>query len=416
MSNDQSTDVATDPPRSWKVPWTQAIGWKALPVQPRRYPSACLAAFVAPVASVAVAAAPTTPGGLRVDVHSPAAAELFWRRSTDADGGVAGYEIRRDGELLDTRDALSYFTDSLADGRPYAFSVTAIDADGERSAPASIVFVGGDRGGAVGSGGGRPPPPANLHGSVYSSSAAQVFRDRADRRGLSYEVRTNGAAVAATDGTSPFLPGSSRTDGTTVEVVAIDASGRRSAAATVTLGDSNAPTDPIDPMESTAALPVPANARVEVYSGTAAELFWDRAPAAAGVASARIERDGTTMATTRGTSFFDDRREPGRDYLYEVSFVDVDGTASAPARVGAGPGGTTDGPSLAGDDAPRRLLPRLIELAAGGPVDAFLDSVALPESRRRWSRCRRRCSRSRDSPAERTSAGSPPTTATRAAR
>ena len=374
----------------------------------------------------AVAAPPTAPSDLRVDVYSDTAAELFWSRSTDSDGTVRGYEIRRGGELLDTRDGLSYFTDGLSPGLPFSFTVTAVDFDGERSEPARVRVVGGDREGAVGSGGGRPPPPANLRAQAYSPSAVELFWDRADQRGLTYEVSRNGRTVATTDGTSAFLSGLPRTDGVTFDVVAVDSNGRRSGAATVTLGggDPNpsgpggdAPAAPSnlraevysssagevfwdrvsgtrleyevsldgevaatttgtsyfvgsrpgidgtrvevvaigpdgtrssassttlgdggssnpDPDPGTDGPPAPANARIEVYSSTAAELFFDRAPASANVVETEISRDGEVIGTTNGTSFFDPNRAPGRDYVYELVAVDASGNRSSATTVG----------------------------------------------------------------------------------
>ena len=386
-----------------------------------------LAAVAAVLGSAPVVAAPpTAPSDLRVDVYSDTAAELFWSRSTDPDGLVRGYEIRRGGELLDTRDGLSYFTDDLSPGLPFSFTVTAVDFDGERSEPARVRVVGGDREGAVGSGGGRPPPPANLRAQAYSSSAAELFWDRADQRGLTYEVSRNGRTVVTTDGTSAFLSGLPRTDGVTFDVVAVDSNGRRSGAAIVTLGggDPNppgpggdAPAAPSnlraevysssagevfwdrvsatrleyevsldgevaatttgtsyfvgsrpgidgtrvevvavapggtrssassttlgdggssnpDPDPGTDGPPAPANARIEVYSGTAAELFFDRAPASANVVETEISRDGEVIGTTNGTSFFDPNRAPGRDYVYELVAVDASGNRSSATTVG----------------------------------------------------------------------------------
>ena len=372
----------------------------------------------------ALAAPPTTPMDLRVDVYSGTAAELFRSRSSDPDGAVSRYEIRRGGQLVETRDGLSYFTDSLTEGRAFAFTVTAVDFDGERSAPASVSVVGGDRDGAVGAGGGRPPPPANLTSAVYSSSAAEVFWDRSDQPGLTYEVSVDGGQVTTTDGTSAFLSGLGGARGRGVDVVAIDADGQRSGAANVTLGggsgggsDVPAPSslraelysgsagevfwdrvpganlsyevrldgetvattngtsyfvgnrpgldgtsvevvaigpdgtrsdasstvlgsgggssnpDP-DPDPGTDAPPAPANARLEVYSGTAAELFWDRAPASANVVETEVVRDGEVIGTINGTSFFDPNRVPGVDYRYDLIAVDRDGRRSSASAVG----------------------------------------------------------------------------------
>ena len=405
-------------------------------------PVPLVAAVAAALGSApALAAPPTVPADLRVDVYSGTAAELFWSRSTDPDGAVSGYEIRRDGRLVETRDGLSYFTDELSDGRAFAFTVTAVDFDGERSAPASVSVVGGDRDGAVGTGGGRPPPPANLSSSVYSSSAAEVFWDRSDQPGLSYEVSVDGGSVTTTDGTSAFLTGLDGARGRGVDVVAIDANGQRSGAANVTLGDGN-PNPPTggggggsdvptpsslradlysgnagevfwdrvaganlsyevrldgetvattngtsyfvgdrpgldgtsvevvaigpdgarssasstvlgsgggseNPDPGADAPPAPANARLEVYSGTAAELFFDRAPASANVVETEIVRDGEPIGTTNGTSFFDPNRTPGQSYAYELVAVAADGTRSEPARVEDG-GGVEDGGSSSG--------------------------------------------------------------------
>ena len=308
----------------------------------------------------AFAAPPSAPPSLRVDVYSGTAAELFWSRSTDPDGLVRGYEIRRDGELVDTRDGLSYFTDGLSDGRAFAFTVTAVDFDGERSAAASVSVVGGDRGGETDSGGGRPPPPANARSEVYSSSAAEVFWDRSDRSGLSYEVSVDGDPVATTDGTSAFLSGLDGARGRSVDVVAIDANGQRSGAATVTLGSGGSSSP--DPDPSPGAPPVPADARIEVYSDTAAELFWTRPD---GVATTRVLRDGQEVASSDATSHFDPAREPGRAYAYALVSRTADGRESAPVTIGEGAGHPSRRPPALGSGASRTTSPPVGRATAG---------------------------------------------------
>ena len=432
--------------------------------------SVSLAAGVAAAlgSASALAAPPTTPADLRVDVYSGTAAELFWSRSSDPDGAVSRYEIRRDGELVDTRDGLSHFTDDLTDGRAFAFTVTAVDFDGERSAPAALSVVGGDRSGATGSGGGRPTPPANLTSRVYSSSAAEVFWDRSDQRGLSYEVSVDGGPVTTTSGTSAFLSGLDGARGRGVDVVAIDRNGRRSGAANVTLGGGGGNPDPPsgngngeapaapsglrgdlyspsagevfwdrviganlsyevsidgevvattdgtsyfvdgledgvgdtrvevvaigsdgarsdasgfllamgpvpidpdpDPGPGTDAPPAPANARIEVYSGTAAELFFDRAPPSANVVETEIVRDGETLGTTSGTSLFDPNRTPGRSYAYELVAVNASGARSTPSTVGDASVPDTPAP----DPAP------VFGLISGRPVAVVADYAERP--------------------------------------
>ena len=293
-------------------------------------PVPLVAAVAAALAGApALAAPPTVPADLRVDVYSGTAAELFWARSTDPDGAVRGYEIRRDGQLVDTRDGLSYFTDSLTEGRAFAFTVTAVDFDGERSAPASVSVVGGDRDGSVGAGGGRPPPPANLTSSVYSSSAAEVFWDRSDQPGLSYEVSVDGGPVTTTDGTSYFVGNRPGLDGTSVEVVAIGPDGSRSSASSTVLGSGDGGNSG-GGVESGPSLSAPANLRAEVYSATAAELFWDRASPELRY---EVRRDEESIATTDGTSYFDDALDGGREYRYEVVAIDATGRRSDASSV-----------------------------------------------------------------------------------
>lgn len=339
-------------------------------------PVSLAAAVAAALGSTsALAAPPTAPSDLRVDVYSGTAAELFWSRSTDPDGLVRGYEIRRDGQLVETRDGLSYFTEELTDGRAFAFTVTAVDFDGERSAPSSVSVVGGDREGAVGSAGGRPPPPANLTSSVYSSSAAEVFWDRSDQRGLSYEVTRNGQTVATTNGTSAFLSGLPRTNGETIDVVAIDANGQRSGAATVTLGGSGSG-NPNPPVSGNAP-PAPSSLRGEVYSSSAGEVFWDRVSGAN--LSYEVRLDGETVATTNGTSYFVGNR-PGLDGTsIEVVAIGPDGSRSnvSNATLGSGSGGDPNPPTGGGGDgapdAPSNLRGEVYSSNAG---EVFWDRVS----------------------------------------
>ena len=320
-----------------------------------------VAVAIALGAPSAFAAPPTTPSGLRVGVYSDTAAELFWSRSTDPDGLVRGYEIRRDGTLLDTRDALSYFTDDLVESRAFSFTVTAVDFDGERSDPASVrVVLGGGPGGADPTpptgGGGAPAAPSGLRTELYSSSAGEVFWDRVPGANLSYEVRLDGEAVATTDGTSLFVDGRVGLGGTGVEVVAIGPGGARSDASAATLGDAGPPVP--DPGPGADAPPSPRDARLEVYSSTAAELFWTRPE---GVATTRVLRDGEELAASDATSYFDPAREPGRDYAYTLVSRTADGRESAPVTLGEG-----EAPEPPTGAAPR--LTRITDdFATGGP-------------------------------------------------
>ena len=104
-------------------------------------------------------------------------------------------------------------------------------------------------------------------------------------------------------------------------VTAIDTAGQRSATATVTL---------VTPLARPDLGPVNPEVTFEVYSGTAAELFWRR-PARRLIYT--VVRDGTLLYEGDATSFFDDGLEPGRTYAYDVQASDFQGGVSPITRV-----------------------------------------------------------------------------------
>lgn len=80
----------------------------------------------------------------------------------------------------------------------------------------------------------------------------------------------------------------------------------------------------------------PQNARITVYSVTAAELFWDRAPAGERVVGAEVIRDGQFLGVSPGTSFYDDTRSPGVVHSYELFHVTDTGEISEPVFINPG--------------------------------------------------------------------------------
>lgn len=92
--------------------------------------------------------------------------------------------------------------------------------------------------------------------------------------------------------------------------------------------------EPEPTMEPEGAMAPAQNLRMEVYSSTTAELFWDRPAPSAGYARARILRNGTEVAQTEGVSHYDNQRTAGQSYTYQVILVHLDGTESLPAEIG----------------------------------------------------------------------------------
>jgi len=69
--------------------------------------------------------------GLNGIVYSSSALELFWQRVD----GATDYRIERDGEVVDERDGLSFFNVDLASATTFAYTVSALSADGKIEPP-----------------------------------------------------------------------------------------------------------------------------------------------------------------------------------------------------------------------------------------------------------------------------------------
>jgi len=65
----------------------------------------------------------------------------------------------------------------------------------------------------------------------------------------------------------------------------------------------------------------------DVYSTTAAELFWAREDASLAL-NYEIRQNGDVVATTDGVSYFTASLDPGTDYTFEVIAIDQQGLRS----------------------------------------------------------------------------------------
>ena len=169
----------------------------------------------------------------------------------------------------------------------------------------------------------RPPRPDNLRSQTYSTTAIELFWDRVANSTLSYEISIDGEPVQINQGTSYFTDELVAGQGYVFTVVAIDSGGLRSADSTITASTLPDPNQP-----SFIGPEAPANTRLLVYSRTAAELFWDRAPAAQDVVTTEISRNGSVIGMAEGNSFFDDTREPGLQYEYGLTAIDASNNRS----------------------------------------------------------------------------------------
>lgn len=80
------------------------------------------------------------PLGLRADVYSGTALELFWQNNSDFIYGESGYTVWQDDvEIASGLNGTSFFIDRLSPGTAYSLSVTTSRGNSQRSEPASVL-------------------------------------------------------------------------------------------------------------------------------------------------------------------------------------------------------------------------------------------------------------------------------------
>lgn len=278
----------------------------------------------------ALAAPPSQPSNLNHLVYSKSAAEIFWDRPTTF--GLT-YEITRDGQVLEATDGVSYYDNQLSAGTSYNYQVTAINLQGERSTPASVNFDT--------QGGTQPPTniatPTGLRASVYSKKSAELFWDRTNTFGLTYEIARDGQVLKTTDGVSYYDNQLNAGTSYDYQVIAINLQGERSAPGLVslsTLGDTGTGGT------TTPVVAAPTGLRATVYSKRTAELFWNR-PTTFGL-NYEITRGSQVLKTTDGVSYYDSQLSAGTSYTYQVVAINQTGQRSQPGSVMLNtPSGTT---------------------------------------------------------------------------
>jgi glucose/arabinose dehydrogenase/chitodextrinase len=194
--------------------------------------------------------APSAPADLSAQAPSADRVSLGWSAATD-NVGVIGYEIYRDGVLLATRGTGTSYTDATVQSRTaYEYAVRALDAAGNRSAPAGPRTVT------------TPAPPDTQAPSAPAGLSATAAGPRkidlswnaaSDDTGVTaYEVYRDGQLLAVTgDATSHSDTTVAPQTAYRYTVRALDAAGNRSAA-----GNEAAVTTPPAPTTTLTYSPV----------------------------------------------------------------------------------------------------------------------------------------------------------------
>lgn len=307
------------------------------------------------------------PYNLRVDVYGENLVELFY------EGVDNRYLVLRDGEIL-FRDVYkrSYLDDTVEAGTAYRYSIVPdlrpnesdnldvldLYPNYQRTSAAVTITTPGDATGLDQA----PSPPTNLTGTVYSDSALEITWTRSTGTKIitGYTIHRNGEPVATTVGNSYFDFNLSPGTDYIYSVTAMDI-----------LGFDSDPSSPITLRTNgdldNETVTVPTGLRVEVYSATVIELFWDR-QSVAGV-SYNLYQDNVLIANTNGTSFFIDHLQVDQSSTFALSAVDNDGIETERATV------SVREAENAGPESPANL-----RAAVYGPnlVELFWDRISGP--------------------------------------
>ena len=216
---------------------------------------------------------PTVPAGLRSQVYSTSAAEIFWDASID-NNLVAGYEVFRDDALLIRGDRRSLFQSDLQSGRTYRYRIRAYDDEGNFSDFSATHFLS--------TSGPVSQPIANPDQPLLADEIPQ--------------------------GPLPESP----------QLVAD---------AVIVAPEQGEPTPPQVPVPQNAPS-VPQRLRSLVYSVTAAELFWDASSDDVLVAGYEIYRDGEFLTGGDMRTLYQPDLQPGRSYNYRIRAYDNEGNRS----------------------------------------------------------------------------------------
>jgi len=143
---------------------------------------------------------------VRALIYSSTAVELQWVRNDKS-----RVRIYYNGQLLETLDADSYYTDRLNPEQFHHYDVVSVAEDGSRSAPVSLFFNTRDFSLPVKEI--RPSKSALSSASVlsgakllaYSTSAVELFWQRRASASVELEVLHNGRSLGAFDSSSLFI-------------------------------------------------------------------------------------------------------------------------------------------------------------------------------------------------------------------
>jgi fibronectin type 3 domain-containing protein len=270
-----------------------------------------------PVTVVYDTVAPGAPGtpttAAPVTKTAPA---ISWTTATDPGGsGVARYQVYRDGAAVGTAAAGTSYIDSGQTQAIHVYTVRALDAAGNSSAPTAGVSITYDTT--------APGAPTGLAGPAWTGTFPVLTWTAGPPDALSgfahYDVFRAGAVIGSTTATTWTDTAPLASNSYTVK--AVDLAGNASAPSTsLTITYDTAP-------------PTAPGALMVTSPASTPHLSWKASTDAGGIGLYRISRDGTIIAST-SSLLWDDTTTPGEGaHAYTVVAIDRAGNVG----VAAGP-------------------------------------------------------------------------------
>lgn len=337
---------------------------------------------------------PTVPTGLKTTLVGDTHVDLAWNAATD-DEALAGYRVLRDGVVVATTATTSWSEVGLTPATTYHYSVVAVDAANNVSAPGTALAVttkpltqvllplgstwrylsnGSNQGTAWRASGFNdaawPVGPAQLGFGdgdeatvIGSTGTTRYFRagftitSPGQFSSLTASLVRDDGAVVYLNGTEVWrsnmpagtisattLP-SSAVSGTAesqvfTQTLPLSALVPGANVIAVEVHNASASSDvsfdlglegTVAPAPDLAAPSTPAAVHTTAVTATSVALAWDAATDDRGVTGYRVLRDGVVATTVTATSWTDSGRTPGATHVYTVQALDAAGNASAPS-------------------------------------------------------------------------------------
>ena len=195
-------------------------------------------------AAAADTIAPSVPGSVKATANGPTQATVSWAASTDA-VGVASYRVQRGGTTVAAAvTGLSYVDTGLTPSTAYSYTVSAVDAAGNRSAVSAAATVTTPAAAADTT---APTKPGSFTATAASTTQINLsWTASTDAVGVTgYTITRNGTTVTTT-ATGTSYSDTGRAAGTTYSytISAHDAAGNASATASASATTTAPPPPP----------------------------------------------------------------------------------------------------------------------------------------------------------------------------